>query len=118
MDRARKLTPAEIHTILKLNEEHCSVTKTARTVNRSRKAMESVLKDPDNYEERKSCGRPQLTTRDKRAIIRIALNSSFKTNRRKSWSCDKCWQCSTSFKELRTSETTKIATTTLVKARA
>lgn len=81
--------------------------------------IENVLKDTDNYGERKSCGRSRLTTRDKRAIIRVELNSSFKTNRRKSWSCDKCWQCSTSFKELRTFETTEIATPkTLVKARA
>ncbi|KAK1125526.1 hypothetical protein K0M31_005885, partial [Melipona bicolor] len=96
MGRARKLTPAEVHTVLKLNEEHYSVTKIAR----NRKVIENLLKDPDNYGERKNCGQPQLTIRDKRAIIRIALNSSFKTNRRKSWSRDKCWQCSTSFEEL------------------
>ena len=46
-----------MYTTLKSNEEHYFATKIARTVNRSRKVMENVLKDPDNYEERKNCGR-------------------------------------------------------------
>ena len=37
----------------------------------------NLLKDLDNYGERKSCGRPQcLTAQDNRAIIRIASNLS------------------------------------------
>ena len=57
MDCVRKLTSAKMYTTLKSNEEHYFATKIARTVNRSRKVMENVLKDPDNYEERKNCGR-------------------------------------------------------------
>ena len=44
-------------------------------VNRSRKAMVNLLKDPHNCGERKSCGRLQLTALA-RAVIRVALNSS------------------------------------------
>ena len=60
----------EIHAISILNEEHYSVTKIAKAVNRIRKVTINLLKDPDNYGDRKSCGRPQcLTARDKHAII-------------------------------------------------
>ncbi|CAD1475991.1 unnamed protein product, partial [Heterotrigona itama] len=77
MGRGKRLNPTEIQVILKLNEQHCSVTKIAKTVNRSRKVITNLLKDPDNYGRRKSCGRPQcLTARDKRAIIRLASNST------------------------------------------
>ena len=44
-------------TKLKLNEEHYSVTKVAEIVDESRKMMVNLLKDPNNYGERKSCGR-------------------------------------------------------------
>ena len=77
MDCGRKLNPAEIHAILKLNEEHYSVTKIAKIINRSRKVIVNLLEDSDNYGERKSYGRRQcLTAWDKRAITRIASNSS------------------------------------------
>ena len=63
--------------ILKLNEERYSVTKIAKTVNRSREMTTNLLKDLDNYGERKNCGRSRcLTARDKRALIRVASNSS------------------------------------------
>ena len=76
MGHREMLNPAEIQTILKLNKQHCSVTEIAKTVNRSRNVM-NLLKDTDNYGRKKSCGRPQcLTARDKRAIIRVASNST------------------------------------------
>ena len=43
-----------MHATLKLNEEYYSVTKVARAVNRSRKVITNLLKDPDNREERKT----------------------------------------------------------------
>ena len=53
------------------------MTKVAKTVNRNRKVTMNLLKDSDNYGQRKSCGRSQcLTVRDKRVKIRIASNSS------------------------------------------
>ena len=36
----------------------------------------NLLKNPDNYGKKRSCGRPQtLTAREKRAILRAASNS-------------------------------------------
>ena len=64
MGRERKLDAAEIHTILKLNEERSSVAKIAETVSGSRKVDVNLLKD--NYGKGQSCGRLQCPTgRDK-----------------------------------------------------
>ena len=77
MDRGEKLYPTEVHAILKLNEERYSVTKVAKLINKSRKVIVNLLKDSNNYEKRKSCGRSRwLTARDKRALIRVTSNSS------------------------------------------
>ena len=77
MDREKKLNLAEIHTILKLNEEHYSVTKMVKTVDRSDKTTMNLLKNPDNCAKIKNCGRLQyLAAQDKRAIIRTVSNSS------------------------------------------
>ena len=40
----------------KLNEEHYSVTEIAETVNTSCKVTMNLLKDRDNYGQRKGCG--------------------------------------------------------------
>ena len=62
--------------ILKLNEERYS-----KTVNRSGKVIMNLLKDPDNYGERQSCGRLQcLTARDN---THIASKLDYETNCRK-----------------------------------
>ena len=47
---------------LKLNEEHCSITKIAKTGDRSRKVMTNLLKDPVNSGKREGCGRPRCVT--------------------------------------------------------
>lgn len=44
MDRGRKLNPVEMRAILKLNEEHYSATKIAKTIDKSRKVTMSLLK--------------------------------------------------------------------------
>ena len=60
MDRGEKLYPTEVHAILKLNEERYSVTKIAKLINKSREVIVNLLKDSNNYEKRKSCGRSRL----------------------------------------------------------
>ena len=75
MGRGRKLTLAEIRTILKLNEEHYSVTKIAGTVDKNRKVIGNLLKDPDNYENRKNYGRLQLIARDIRNSVKFKLQA-------------------------------------------
>ena len=72
MRRGEKLYSAEVHAILKLNEERYSVTKVAKLINKSRQATMNLLKDSDNCGESKSCER----SRRLRARKRVASNSS------------------------------------------
>ena len=66
MSSERKFNSAEIHAMLKLNEQHYSETKISEIINKSGKVIVNLLQDPDNYAERKSCGRLQcLTARGK-----------------------------------------------------
>lgn len=75
MRKAKVLDRSEIDRILLLSSEKYSITKIAKLVNRSRKVVRNLLKDPKNYGKKKSTGRPRATIeREKRAIIREALN--------------------------------------------
>ena len=51
MGRAKRLHANEIHTILTLKEEQYSIAQISKVINRSRKAVMNLLKNPDNYEE-------------------------------------------------------------------
>ena len=75
--RAKALDRSEIDRILILSSEKYSVTKIAKLVNRSRKVVRNLLKDPKNYGKKKSTGQPRaITERERRAIIREASNST------------------------------------------
>jgi transposase len=77
MGRGKKLTDSEIHSILLLSKENFSVSKIARIVNRSRKVIINLLRNPQTYGKKKRPGRPTaLTVREKRAILRVASNAS------------------------------------------
>ncbi|XP_076657166.1 uncharacterized protein LOC143361560 [Halictus rubicundus] len=77
MGRGERLNERQIHTILKLSEEPYSVTKISKVVNRSRKVIINLLKNPENHGKKKGSGRPQsLTARQKHAILRTVSNSS------------------------------------------
>lgn len=77
MGRGNKLNESEIRKIIELKNQNLNVSQIAKIVNRSRKVVYNLLKDPENYGKKKSSGRPPtLSERNKRAIIRIASNSA------------------------------------------
>lgn len=77
MGRGKRLSESEIARILELKKQNFTISKISKIVKRSRKVIYNLLKDPSNYGKKKSCGRPPvLSEQDKRAILRIASNST------------------------------------------
>lgn len=77
MGRGKKLSSAEIKVITKLHQENFKIAYIAEKLERSRKVISNFLKDPENYGKKSSPGRPRaVSERDRRAILRVASNSS------------------------------------------
>ena len=49
MGRGEKLTDSEIQTVLLLSRENSSVSKIARAINKSRKVIINLLRNPKSY---------------------------------------------------------------------
>lgn len=77
MGRAKSLSLTERNIIQRMKNQGFSVSDISSNTGRSRKVIRNFLNSPDNYGRKKSPGRPPaLTKRQKRAILRIASNTT------------------------------------------
>jgi IS30 family transposase len=77
MGRAKPLSNEERGKITAFKECGLSNCKISRRLNRSSTVIDNFVKLGQNYNSKKSTGRPQvLTNRKKRAILRVASNSA------------------------------------------
>lgn len=77
MGRAKSLTPSEKNIIQRMKNRGFCISDISKNTGRSRKVILNFLKSPESYGTKKSPGRPPaLTTREKRAILRVASNST------------------------------------------
>lgn len=76
MPRGKKLNRTEIDMILRLRDRGPNISQIASIVNRSRKVIRNLLKDPENYSRKISGDRPKaISNRERRALLRCASNS-------------------------------------------
>lgn len=77
MGRAKSLSPGEKNITQRMKNRGFCISDISKNTGRSIKVILNFLKSPESYGTKKSHGRPPaLTTRQKRAILRVASNSS------------------------------------------
>ncbi|VDO40297.1 unnamed protein product [Haemonchus placei] len=77
MGRGSLLSDFEEGQILAKKEQGLSNRRIARDLGRSHAVVDNFIKNPEEYGTRRSAGRPSLLSdRDKRRILREALNST------------------------------------------
>ena len=77
MPRKKPLTFEERGKILAFKETGLSNSAIAKKINRSHSVVDNFIRLKENYNKKKSTGRPEkLSNRDKRIILRNASNSA------------------------------------------
>ena len=76
MGRGKLLSATEKDVALNLHKKGMKISEIAENLNRSRKVIYNLLKDPKNYGTNRNGGRPRMISeRQKRIILREASNS-------------------------------------------
>lgn len=81
MGSRKNLNEYNIHTVFELNEEMYTAIQISKVVNRSRKVIMSLVKNPENCEKKKSSERPQSLITRRQITKSVGVNTNVKNVR-------------------------------------